>query len=118
MAQLAPVALGDGLVIYVETTDSAVLPGQSRIVPAGAEDAAERAVEIGDRLADSVAGMAKRIIDSFNRLEPADRPVGAEVEFGLDVSVEGNVYVVKGTGKGSVTIRAQWRLAEVDEQPH
>lgn len=116
MAQLAPVALDDGLVIYVETTDTALVPGQSRIVPAGAEEAAERAVDIGARLSDSVAAMCKRVVDSFKRLDPADRPVGAEVEFGLDVSVEGNVYVVKGSGTGSVTIRAQWRLSG-DEQP-
>ena len=117
MAQLAPVALDDELVIYVETTDSAVVPGASRIVPAGAEDAAERAVEISDRLSDAVVAMSKRVIDSFKRLEPEDRPESAEVEFGLDISVEGTVYVVKGSGKGCVTIRAQWRLTAGDDQP-
>ncbi|MFC6160254.1 CU044_2847 family protein [Kribbella jiaozuonensis] len=117
MAQLAPVDLGGGLVIYVETTDSAVVAGESRIVPAGAEDAAERAIEIGNRLAGSVAMLSKRIIDSFRALEPEDRPVGAEVEFALDVSLEGNVYIVKGTGKGCVTIRSQWRLGENDDEP-
>jgi Trypsin-co-occurring domain 1 len=116
MAQLAPVELGE-LTIYVETTDSAVVPGASRIVPAGAEDAAERAVEIGNRLTDAVAAMSKQVVDSFTRLEPEDRPVSAEVEFGLDVSVEGNVYVVKGSGRGTVTIRAQWRLSPGDDEP-
>ena len=99
MTQLTGVDLGGGLVVYVETTDSAVIPGESQIVPAGAADAAERAIDIGNRLSGSVAAMSKRIVDSFKLLEPGDRPVGAEAEFGLDVSVEGDVTSSRGPAR-------------------
>lgn len=115
MAELAPVALGDGLTIYVETTESAVPPGQSRIAAAGAEDAAARAIETGAKLTESVAGLCRRVVDGLKNLPAEGRPRSAELEFGLSISLEGNVYVVKGSGEGTIAIRAQWEFG--DEQP-
>jgi hypothetical protein len=110
MGDLMPVTFEDGLTVYVETTPDASVPGQSRIRAASAPDAAERALDAGARLADSVAQMCVRILGGLKNLDAVDRPDSAEVEFGLSISVEGNVYVVKGSGQGTVKVRAQWQL--------
>jgi Trypsin-co-occurring domain 1 len=117
MADLAPVTLDDGMTIWVEVTDSALLPGQSRIAPAGAEDAARRAVETGSQMSGAVAAMCRRVIGSLRSMPEEDQPASAEVEFSLSISLEGNVYVVKGAGEGAIAIRAQWQLGVGDEQP-
>ena len=38
------------------------------------------------------------------------RPSKATVEFGVSVSVEGNVYVVKGTGEATIKVTAEWNF--------
>jgi len=97
---------------YFEAADSAPVPGRSSaIVEASAEDVAERAVETADALTDSIRGFCARLVGSFDQLAQAARPARATVEFGLSVSAEGNVYVVKGSGEANIKITAEWEFS-------
>jgi hypothetical protein len=111
MAQLVPLSVGDGITIYVEAAEPAVVPGQSAIQEAAApKTAAERALDAADDLAGAIQGCCRRLMTRFRDLPEEEQPASATVEFGLNVSVEGNVYVVKGTGQSTIKVMAQWRF--------
>jgi Trypsin-co-occurring domain 1 len=110
MTQLIPVKVGEQT-IWVEASESAVVPGQSAIQEAASpSDAAKKAVEIAEQFTSSIQTFCAGVIDSFTALGERMRPTKATVEFGINISVEGNVYVVKGTGEASVKIVAEWDL--------
>lgn len=109
MASLVPMDVG-GLTVYVEAAERAPLPGRTEIVEAGAEDVAERAMETASALTESIRGLCGRIVGSLREVSGATRPDRATVEFGLNVSAEGNVYVVKGSAQASITITAEWEF--------
>jgi hypothetical protein len=116
MAMIVPVN-AQGLTVYVEAADRAPLPGQSDILEAGTEEVAERAVATATALTDAVKGLCGEVVDGFMSLGTAVRPDKATVEFGLTVSAEGNVFVVKGSGQASVVITAEWELGKQSEEP-
>jgi hypothetical protein len=49
-------------------------------------------------------------VGSLQELATAARPTKATIEFGLNISLEGNVYLVKSTGQASIKITAEWQL--------
>ena len=108
MAQLVPLTFDDGLTVYVEASESAVVPGQSAIQEAAAKDAASKAVDAAKELSESIQAFCGRVITGFQSLAEGGRPNKATVQFGVNVSVEGNVYVVKGGGEASITVSAEW----------
>jgi Trypsin-co-occurring domain 1 len=110
MATLVPVTFPDGITIYVESTESAALPGEPTIQEASAADAAAKALETAQQLSDSVKMFCARVIGSLRELAPNRQPAKATVEFGLNISLEGNVYLVKSSGEASIKITAEWQL--------
>jgi hypothetical protein len=111
MPTVVPLALDEHTTIYVEASEPAVLPAGSGIQEASAlSDAGERAVATADDLAASIRGFCERVVGGFQDVAENLRPQRASVEFGLGISVEGNVYVVKGTGTASVKVTAEWDL--------
>ena len=110
MAELVPIILDDGSTIYIEAAGAAHAPGKSAIREAGARDAAQRAVDTAEELGRSIKGFSARVVGSLRELGEAARPTKATIEFGVNVSVEGNVYVVKGTGEAAIKVTAEWEL--------
>lgn len=111
MPTVVPVQLDESTTIYVEAAEPTVLVDGSGIQEAASlADAADRAVATAEDLAASIRSFCERIVSGFHDAKEELRPQRASVEFGLDVSVEGNVYVVKGTGSASVRVTAEWDL--------
>jgi hypothetical protein len=110
MADLVPITFEDGTTIYVEAAERAPLPGQSAIREATARDVAKKAVDTAQELGNSIKGFSARVVGSLNELGDVARPTKATIEFGVNVSVEGNVYVVKGGGEASIKVTAEWEL--------
>ena len=108
MVTLVPVEV-DGATIYVEGAASAVVPG-STIQEASAADAEAKALDTAQQLSNSVKSFCQRVISSMQELSGAQRPSKTTVEFGLSISAEGNVYVVKTTGEASIKITAEWNF--------
>lgn len=47
----------------------------------------------------------------FDEQHPISKSMkGAEIEFGVKVSGEGNVYVVKATGEANITVKLNWEF--------
>jgi hypothetical protein len=111
MTDLVPVTLDDSTTIYVEASASANVPQNLVIQEAASpEDAVERALETAARLDTSIRSFCGRIVASLNQLAEEARPKKATIEFGLSISAEGNVYVVKSTGEASISITAEWEF--------
>src|ERR1700728_4255831 len=102
MATLVPVRLADNTTIYIEGSESAPVPGRTTIQEASAQDAGLKALDTGQQLSESVKSFCTVIVKSLGEL--ATRPSKVTLEFGLNISLEGNVYVVKTTGDASIKI--------------
>ena len=114
MATLVPVHLDDGTTIYVEGDESAMLPGATLIQEASAADAAALALDTAQQLSTSIKSFCKRIVESLRDLGDVQRPSKTTVEFALSISLEGNVYVVKSAGQGSIKITAEWEFDDAN----
>lgn len=109
MAQLVPLATEEHSTILVEAAEPAVVYGQSSIQEAGAgKDAAAKALDAATDLSSSIQSFCARAVSGFSEMAVERRPTKAIVEFGLSISVEGNVYVVKGSGQATVKVTAEW----------
>jgi hypothetical protein len=110
MVNLVPVTFEDGITIYVESVESATILGGVAIKEASATDIGVKALEIAQQLSNSIKSFCGRIIGSLRELEEPARPTKATIEFGLNISAEGNVYIIKGTGQASIKITAEWQF--------
>lgn len=62
-------------------------------------------------VSDIVSTVCTALTDSLRNLPKEKRPSKVTTEFGLTVTGEGNVYVVKTTGEASLTITAEWDMS-------
>lgn len=109
MTDLVPVKVGEGATIYVQGSESAPTPGRPKIREAGtAEEILAKAIDTGQLLTGSIREFTEHLAESLRSIGAASRPQRASVEFGLSISAEGNVFVVKGAGEATVTITAEW----------
>ena len=109
MSDLIPVTVDDGHVIYVEASEGVQRRG-SGIEEASALSAGEKALDTASQLSRAVSGFCTRIVGSLRELQASAKPSKATIEFGLNISLEGNVYVVKTAGQASIKISAEWKL--------
>jgi hypothetical protein len=111
VSTVVPLRIDEHTTILVEAGEPTLVATGSGIEEAAsAGDAAERAIDTAQDLAGSIRTFCERIVRGFQEIEASGRPDRASVEFGLDVSIEGNVYVVKGSGTASVRVTAEWEL--------
>lgn len=74
--------------------------GESNVVQAGKK-------LTFDQILETINSLSEFIISAFNRLSV--KPESASAEFGLKISAEGNVFVVKVAGESSVKVTLNWR---------
>jgi hypothetical protein len=110
VSTVVPLQLDENTTILVEAAEMTVLPDGSGIEEAAAGDPAKKVLESTLDIAGSIRAFCERIVRGFADIEERARPQRASVEFGLDISIEGNVYVVKGSGTASVRVTAEWDL--------
>jgi Trypsin-co-occurring domain 1 len=110
MADVIPVKLKDGTTIYIEGAESVKLRGLPAIQNAGLADQAEKSLVTAQELTNSVKAFCGHIMSSFRDLGKDAQPSKAIIEFGLNISLEGNVYLVKTSGQASIKITAEWEL--------
>lgn len=74
----------------------------------------ELAIEKVDRSFDAVKDLIVRgcrpITQAFKVLQDESQPVKAEVEFGLNFTAKGSVYIVESTGQASLKVKISWNL--------
>jgi len=59
-----------------------------------------------DKILEKIKPFSEAIINNFQQLKP--KPDTASAEFGLSVTAEGSIFVVKASGEASVKITLNW----------
>jgi hypothetical protein len=103
---------GSSILVAVDTQESAV----GRVSPTG-----ELPIEKVDRSFDAVKDVIIRgcrpITQAFKVLQNESQPVNAEVEFGINFTAKGSVYVVESTGQALLRVKITWNLPIAENKP-
>ena len=107
MAQLIRAKFGQ-LEIWIEPDQTVTT--ETGLKKVSVEDTPKKALDLAERLSDTIKAYCASLIAGIRDLPKEAVPRTVTVEFGLKVSGEGNVYVVKTSGEASLKITAQWQL--------
>jgi hypothetical protein len=62
-------------------------------------------------IAETIKQCSMEMADIFDEQHTISKSMkGAEIEFGVKVSLEGNVYLVKATGEANITVKLNWEF--------
>lgn len=62
-------------------------------------------------IAETIKKCSKDLADVFNEQHSINKSMkSAEIEFGVKVSGEGNIYVAKTTGEANITVKLNWEF--------
>jgi hypothetical protein len=79
-------------------------------------------IGVGDEVLKKIEGSFKSIAntikkcsidlaDTFNEQYSIDKSMtSAEIQFGIKVNAEGNIYVAKTSGEGNITVKLNWKF--------
>ena len=97
-----------GTDVWIETDEHRITePAPQRT---SAEEQAEKAMEVGERLTATIRAYCEMLVETFQGLQAERRPNKVTAAFGIKLSGEGNVYIVKSGAEASLTINAEWTL--------
>lgn len=107
--KLVPVKFQDGTV-YIEGFGSARSSEVSSIKEASNVNSIQKSLITAQKLTNTIKDFCGNAISSFHELGEDAKPSKATVEFGLNISLEGDVYVVKSSSEASIKIMAEWNF--------
>lgn len=70
----------------------------------------ERTILSFEKITDTLSAYCTSLVRTFKGFKTEHAPDRIKAEFGLKVSGEGNVYVVKSAAEGSLKITAEWEM--------
>lgn len=97
---------GSTILVAVELPDASV----GRVSPTG-ELPIEKVEANFDAVKDLIVRGCRPITKAFRTLQQESQPVSGEVEFGVNFTAKGSVYVVESTGQASLKVKITWKLA-------
>lgn len=65
-----------------------------------------------DRMLERIQPFCESVINNFEKLKR--KPISASAEFGLSISGEGNLFVVKASGEATIKVTLNWSLNSRD----
>ncbi|KKG83435.1 CU044_2847 family protein [Methanosarcina mazei] len=107
--KLVPVKFQDGTV-YIEGVGSAKSSEGSSIKEASSVDSIQKSLITAQKLTNTIKDFCGNTINSFHELGENAKPSRATIEFGLNISVEGDVYIIKSSSEASIKIMAEWNF--------
>lgn len=121
MVKLVPVKFQDGATVYLESSGQDRTSEGPSIEEVGCLDDIKGSIghiirpsTTAQQLTNSIKVFCENTINSFHELGEDAKPTKATVEFGLNISLEGDVYVVKSSSEASIKITAEWSLNSGD----
>ena len=76
----------------------------------GGVEAAQKVVASFEKISETIRAFCRSLVTSFREMEQKTAPHKITAEFGLKISGEGQVFVVKSTAEASLKITAEWEL--------
>ncbi len=111
MASYVKFELGDGTIVYIETTDTP--KGSSGLIPGrSGEHAAEPAAVPFEKAVEGIRKMAVSLSQGL-RGEGEEQPEEVSISFGLRASADlGNLVVSRGGMEANYNVSIRWRRDE------
>ncbi|MEH1949564.1 MAG: CU044_2847 family protein [Nostoc sp.] len=97
---------GGTILVAVELPETSV----GRVSPTG-ELPIEKVEANFDAVKELIVRGCRPITKAFRTLQQESQPVSGEVEFGVNFTAKGSVYVVESTGQASLKVKITWKLA-------
>ncbi|MEH1808617.1 CU044_2847 family protein [Nostoc sp.] len=97
---------GGTILVAVELPEASVV----RVSPTG-ELPIEKVEANFDAVKELIVRGCRPITKAFRTLQQESQPVSGEVEFGVNFTAKGSVYVVESTGQASLKVKITWKLA-------
>lgn len=105
----------DVLVETIETNDiTPVTSGvsysrsfQENIAPFCSHTSAENMKDVFEKANEVIKGMAQELSDSFSK--DISQPSEIKVSFGMSLSAEGNIWVIKGGSEVTMNVELTWK---------
>jgi Trypsin-co-occurring domain 1 len=97
MSKLVELKSSDGTSFFIESSD---------VKKSGVQQASGHMDKQFDKILEKIRPFSEAIIRNFQRLDT--KPDTASAEFGLSVTAEGSIFVVKASGEASVKITLNW----------
>ena len=63
-----------------------------------------------EKISDTIKAYCTSLVKTFKEIDIEYAPDKIKAEFGLKISAEGNVFVVKSAAEGSINITAEWEM--------
>jgi hypothetical protein len=103
MGRLVKLSMGEASIL-IESSD--IMESGAIVQAGGAIDLLNRNFE---KLLDIIEPISKAIVEKFKNLTM--KPDSASAQFSLSLTAEGNIFIVKASGEGSLTITLNWSFA-------
>ena len=97
----------DDTEIWVEVEE---IGSEDRPQMASVSESMEKAVRSFENISDTIRAYCASLVKTFKRFDKEMAPDRIRAEFGLKVSGEGNVFVVKSAAEASLKIMAEWQV--------
>jgi len=106
MTQFIKVKAGDAE-FWIEP-DSDVKTGRKPIKASVSTDIIEKSLDF-DLFSKPISNICASLKKSFETLPTDLQPTKVSTEFGLKISLEGDIYLVKTSGEATIKISAEWQ---------
>lgn len=114
MPRLIPMRCDDETTIWIEAMEDVQTEGGAAVGPAratGVREEVDKAVKALEGVSDTIKGYCTTVMRTFREMSESMRPDRATVEFGIQLSAEGNAFVVKGSAQANLKVTAEWKLS-------
>ena len=106
MSQLIKVKI-DEAEIWMEAEVDIFHEGKPQRV---SKDALKKTVISFEKMSETIKTYCTSLVNTFKEIKSDHAPDKLIAEFGLKISGEGNIYVVKSTAEASLKITAEWEI--------
>jgi nucleotidyltransferase/DNA polymerase involved in DNA repair len=97
----------DDTEIWMEVEEVA---GEVRPQRVGVSESLGKTVHSFEKISDTIRAYCASLVKTFQGINQELAPNRIKAEFGLKLSGEGNVYVVKSAAEASLRITAEWQI--------
>jgi Trypsin-co-occurring domain 1 len=98
---------GDGSTIFVAVDVPETSVGRVSVI---SDAVIEKVDQSFGAVKDLIIRGCRPITEAFRTLQKESQPASAEVEFGVNFTTKGTVYVVESTGQASLKVKITWNL--------
>lgn len=119
MPKLIPMHCDEQTTIWIEAVEGVETEGKittsptsptSPIRETGVGEELDKAVKAFQEVSNTIKGYCAAVMQTFQDMGEHIRPDKAVIEFGIQLSAQGNAFVVKGSAQANLKVTAEWRF--------